>query len=442
MKRRVVITGLGVVSPNATGIEAFRQSLMSGQSGIRFFPELETSGFKCCIGGMPDLTAEYMNSFINQYKLTKLKSTGVLYGCMAGIEAWHDAGLNYAGAEPLWDSGAIFGTGCSGVEAIDYAIKEVDQGQVRKLGGRTAQQAMNSGVSAYLSGILGLGNQVTTNSSVFNTGTEAIIMAYDRIMSGQAERMIAGSTESSSPYIWAMLGAIYPLTHTNNQTPHHAMAPMSSNASGSVPGAGAGALVLESLDAALARKAKIYAEVMGASLNSGGHKIENSMIRSSGEGMVRCIREAISSAGIVPGEIDLISGNLASDSRDVVEVRAWAEALGRSGSNFPYINATKSMIGTCLSAGGSIETVATVLQLTHDFIHPTLNAHQLHPEIEQITGRSHIPTKTLKNTDIKIAAKLNTGYADVNSCLILKKWSYRISRSFFMNNNYRSQFII
>src|SRR5690606_25604021 len=99
------------------------------------------------------------------------------------------------------------------------------------------------------------------------------------IMSGLAERMIAGSTESNSPYIWAMLDAIYPLSITNNHTPQQAMAPMSSNASGSVPGAGAGALVLENLDSALARKAKIYAEVMGAGMNSGGHKIEDSMIR-------------------------------------------------------------------------------------------------------------------------------------------------------------------
>lgn len=423
MERRVVITGLGVVSPNAIGTAHFKNALMEGRSGIRFFKHLEALGFNCCFGGFPELDEATINEFTSRFNLVKLKSSGILYGCMAGVEAWADAGLVYAGDEPYWDSGCVFGTVCSGIEAIDNGIREIDAGTVKKLGGRTAQQAMNSGVSAYVSGILGLGNQVTTNASDYNTGTEALMMAYDRIRSGYAERMLAGSAESNDPYVWAIMDKIDPLNRTGDRNPEKALAPMSRVAKGAVPGAGAGALVLESLDAALNRKARIYAEVLGGHLNSGMPTIDDSVIRSSEEGIAACIRDAMAASAVTPDQVDLISAHLGSNLDDVTEVRAWARALNRKGADFPYINATKSMIGSCLSAAGSMETVASVLQLYHGFVHPTLNATDLRPEIKKIIGEGSVAATMKKDSNIKIAAKLSTGCGGTSACVILKKWT-------------------
>ncbi|PSK91488.1 beta-ketoacyl-[acyl-carrier-protein] synthase family protein [Taibaiella chishuiensis] len=418
---RVVITGLGVVSPNGVGIDNFRKALWEGRSGIRFFPELESIGFKCLLGGVPELSEAEVQAFCETFNLVKLKSSGILYGCMAGVEAWRDAGLPFALADPDWDSGTIFGAVCNGIEAIRNGIVDIDAGMVKKLGGRTAQQAMNSGVSAYLSGVLGLGNQVTTNASDHVTGVEALLMAYDRIRFGYATRMVAGSSESNSPYIWAALDKIERLNAGSNTAPQHALAPLSERAAGAVPGAGAGALVLESRESALSRGARIYAEVLGGHIASGHDLPGDPVTAHSVPGMTACISKALDACGVAPGDIDLVSGSFASNGRDSDEIRAWVQALDRRGLHFPYVNATKSMIGTCLSAAGAIETIASVLQLYHGFVHPTCNVMPLHPEVASLIDESKVVSQAAIQAPLRIAAKLSTGYGGANACVLLKK---------------------
>lgn len=421
----VVITGLGVISPNAIGVSKFEKAIRDGKSGIRFYPNLKELNFRCQVGGIPPISEKEKEAFIKKFDLRGLKSSGILYGCMAATEAWKDAKLGIPSHDlnPDWNAGCIFGTGSNGIEATHYGLAYRDiYGDMTKSDPTIALQSMNSGVSSYISGILGLGNHVTTNASACNTGTEAILDAFYKIKFGRAERMLVGSSESDSPYVWGPFDSMFATAQGFNNKPTKASRPMDKDAAGFVPSSGAGALVVESLDSAIKRKAKIYAEVLGGSINSGGQRGKGTMTIGNVNGMVHCIKNGLQACKLKPSDIDLISGHLSSTIGDINEIQSWVKALKRENDNFPFINSMKSMIGHCLSASGSIESIAAILQLYHGFVHPSINADKLHPEIGKLIGRKKVPLKTIDGINLNIVAKISFGFGDVNSCLILKKW--------------------
>ncbi|WP_271767927.1 beta-ketoacyl-[acyl-carrier-protein] synthase family protein [Aquimarina algiphila] len=421
-KRRVVITGLGVVAPNGTNVSVFSKAIQNGTSGIRLIEVLKELKFSCQIAGLPNYKKDYLNNYFNSIQLRGLQASGMEYGVISGIDAWKDAGLSINDTDtPLWDAGVIFGTGILGVDKFREAIYKVDEGNVRRLGSTTVIQTMASGISAFLGGMLGCGNVVTTNSSACSTGTEAILMAYDRITSGSAEIILAGSTSDSGPYVWGGFDAMRILPYKYNDTPVEASRPMSASASGFVPGSGAGALVIESLDSAQKRGATIYAEILGGHVNSGGQRSGGSMTAPNSEAVQQCIKRAIEKSGITADEVDAINGHLTATTKDSAEIQNWCEALGRKGADFPYINSLKSLVGHCLAASGSIESVAAVLQLKEKFIFGNINCEDLHPDIESLVDRDKIPTKTL-DFSANIIAKASFGFGDVNACVIFKKY--------------------
>ncbi|RFS26540.1 beta-ketoacyl-[acyl-carrier-protein] synthase family protein [Chitinophaga silvatica] len=423
MSNRVVITGIGVVSPNGVGIPAFRKALQEGVSGIRHSQQLATMNFSCQIAGQPIITEDLLAEYFDELELKLLSSSGIIYGIMAGIQAWKDAGLTirHKEEEPDWDSGTIFGTGTSGVDKFRESIYKLDEGQVRRLGSAVVPQTMASGVSAYLGGKLGLGNQITTNSSACTTGTEGLILAYERIKNGSAKRMLAGAASDSGPYIWGGFDALKVCTYKYNSEPEKGSRPMSASASGIVPGSGAGALLLESLEEALQRGANIYAEVVGGHINGGGQRNGGSMTAPNSYAVQRCIRSALADAKIKGDEVDVINGHLTATGKDAEEVRNWSEALDLKGNQFPYLNALKSMTGHCLAASGSIELVAAALQLKEGFIFPNVNCEDVHPEILSLIDKERIP-QTLLYKSINLLAKASFGFGDVNACVILKRY--------------------
>lgn len=421
MKKRVVITGLGVVSPNGVGLDAFHSAIKNGISGIKHNSELERLQFSCQISGTPEISEELKRYYFSDLELRNFSSTGILYGVIAGLDAWKDAGLEISNNEnPDWDSGTIYGSGTSGIEKFRESIYKIDAFETRKLGSTAVAQTMNSGVSAYLGGKLGLGNCVTTNSSACTTGTESILMAFDRIQSGKAKRILAGSTSDSGPYIWGGFDAMRVCTHKHNGSPTEGSRPMSASASGFVPASGAGAFIVEDLETALARNARIYCEILGGNVNSGGQRGLGTMTAPNPTAVKKCIVDAMKSANITPNQIDLINGHLTATSKDCLEILNWSEALNLSGLDFPYINSLKSMIGHCLSAAGSIESVAAILQLYHNFICPNINCNDLNNDIIAIIDKSKIPQKLIEK-DINIVIKASFGFGDVNGCLIFKK---------------------
>lgn len=422
MKNRVVITGMGVVAPNGVGIAQFTEALKNGASGISFHPQLKELNFSCQIGGTPTITDELQSNYFTQLQLRGFNSSGILYGCIAGIDAWKDAGFDMNPESQLdYDSGLIFGTGTSGVEKFREAIYKLDDGDVRRLGSTVVLQTMSSGISAYLSGMLGLGNQVTTNSSACTTGTEAVLMGYDRIAHGKAKRMLVGSCSDHGPYVWGGFDAMRVMTYKHNDEPEKGSRPMSARASGFVPGSGAGAMVLESLESALERGATIYAEVLGGEINSGGQRQGGTLTAPNPEAVQRCITNALKNSSVSPDEIDAINGHLTATSKDALEIENWTKALGRKHKDFPPINSTKSLVGHCLAAAGSIECVASVIQLKEQFVAPNINCEDLHEDIKELISISKVPTQSL-NYNVDVVAKASFGFGDVNACVLFKRF--------------------
>ena len=424
MRRRVVITGMGVVAPNAVGLDAYEQALRNGTSGIRYIPQLEELNFGCQVAGVPPGSDEVAERYFEEDELLAMNSSH-RFGCIAAVDAWEDAGFERPSHEDEhvhWEAGAVIGTGIGGIDTIgERIVPLVDAGKVRRLGSTMVEQTMGSGVSARVSGLLALGNQVTANSSACSTGTEAIIEGAMRIRSGLAERMLCGGTEGASHYIWAGFDSMRVLCRKHNDEPEKASRPLSASAGGFVPGSGAAILHLESLESAEARGARIYAEVLGGALNCGGHRSGGSMTAPNPVSVRRCIGQAVADANIDTSEIDVINGHLTATGADPNEVAAWADALGAAPDAFPVINSTKSMIGHGLGAAGALESVACILMLRGGFAHPSLNCDDVHPMIEAYAGS--IPHEARDMPELRTIIKSGFGFGDVNACVIFRRWT-------------------
>jgi 3-oxoacyl-(acyl-carrier-protein) synthase len=422
-ERRVVVTGLGVVAPNAHGAPSFAGALREGRSGIRFHQHLADSGFACCVGGIPEGIEAIEERYLTAEERMAM-NRNMIYAAIAALDAWADAGLERPSPDSQdvdWGTGAIIGTGIGGIDTVvEKLAPKVDAGKVARLGSTMVEQIMSSGNSARVAGLLGLGNQVTTSSSACNTGTEAVVDAFLRIREGRAERMLAGGSEGSSKYIWAGFDAMKVLERRHNDRPAEASRPMSASAGGFVPGSGAGLLVLESLESAEARGARVYAEVLGGYVNCGGHRMGGSMTAPNPTSVRRCIQGAVAMAGIAPSSIDAINGHLTATFADPYEVGSWSAALDLPPAKMPLLHSTKSMIGHALGAAGGIECVASVLEIFHGFVHGSLNCEDLHPALQAYADR--IPHRTVERPDIATIAKASFGFGDVNGCVIFRKF--------------------
>ena len=423
MRKRVVVTGMGVAAPNAHGLANFEQALREGRSGIRHIPQLEELKFSCQIAGIPENFDEIRKSYFDREKLLSFNDN-IGYASVSAVDAWRDAGFELPDGNDEtvdWDTGVIAGSGIGGMDTIALSVVPmINEGRVRRLGSRVVEQVMNSGTSARIGGLIGAGNQVTSNSSACSTGNEAVIDALWRIREGLAKRMVAGGSEGASPYIWGGFDAMRVIARKFNDNPAAGSRPMSASACGFVPGSGGAMLLLEELETALARGARIYAEIVGGFVNCGGQRMGGSMTAPNPVGVQKCIRGAVADAGIRLSEVDAINGHLTATYADPHEVRSWAAALERTPENFPYINSTKSMVGHCLGAAGAVECVASVLQVYRGFLHPSINSEDVHPDIAEFAPK--IPQKCMEFPELKYLAKAGFGFGDVNSCIIFKKW--------------------
>jgi 3-oxoacyl-(acyl-carrier-protein) synthase len=423
MRRRVVVTGLGVIAPNANGIGGFEFALRKGLSGIRVEDSMAAHGFGCRVAGVPqDVDALAELNFRPDELL--VMNTSHRYAALAALEAWESAGFARpeAGDDRVdWDTGAVLGTGIGGMDTIaTKVIPLTASGASRRLGSTAVEQVMASGISARVGGLLALGNQVTTNSSACSTGTEAILEGVLRIRHGLAERMLCGGAEGASPYIWSGFDAMRVMTRASNGAPERASRPLSASAAGFVPAAGAGVVLLESLESARARGARIWAELLGGAVNCGGQRGGGSMTAPNPEGVVRGIRAALADARVAPQQIDAINGHLTATAADPREVRAWAVALERTPETLPALTATKSLIGHALGAAGAIESVASALMVERGFLHPCLNCEDLHPEI--LPYASAVSPVAREAPELRTLVKAGFGFGDVNACLVLRRF--------------------
>jgi 3-oxoacyl-(acyl-carrier-protein) synthase len=378
---------------------------------------------QCQVAGVPELNDALVEDTFSPGALRAMNS-GMLYAGLAAVECWRDAGFHYDPSAPgpiFWTTGAVVGTGLGGVDTIsEKLVPMVDKGMARRMGSSLVEQFMSSAVSAFVGGLLGLGGEVSSTSSACATGTEAIVQAVRCLQQGQARRMIAGSAESASVHAWAAFDSMRVCCKSFNDQPERASRPLSDSAGGFVPSAGAGMLMLETLDSALERGAHIYAEIVGSASTCGGQRNGGTITAGNPEGMQRCMRNALTSSGLNGQDIDYVNGHLTATIADPKEIENIRLSLGVSEGSFPWINSTKSMIGHSLGASGSIESVATILQLDRGFIHPSVNTEDLHPAVVEL--RSRIPEKGVA-VPIKTAMKVSFGFGDVNACIIFKKWA-------------------
>jgi 3-oxoacyl-(acyl-carrier-protein) synthase len=423
-RSRVVVTGMGVVAPNANSVAEFELALRKGQSGIRANPEMIEHGFGSHVAGVPQGIDELAESMFEE-DLLRAMNLSHRYAAIAAFEAWRDAGLEVPDASDDavdWDSGAVVGTGIGGMDTIGAKVIPLTNAKkVRRLGSTAVEQVMASGVSARISGLLALGNQVTTNSSACSTGAEAIAEGTERIRRGLAKRMLCGGSEGASRYIWAGFDAMRVLCRTHNDDPEHASRPMSASAAGFVPGSGAGLVVLESLESALDRGATIRGEVVGAALNCGGHRGGGSMTAPNPESVRRCIRQALADGGLAPSDVGASNGHLTATGADPKEVASWAAALEAGPGALPPITSPKSMIGHALGAAGAIEAIASLLMVEGGYVHPSINCEDVHEEIQP--HAASIPHELRELPELEVVVKAGFGFGDVNACLAFRKWN-------------------
>lgn len=419
--RRVVITGMGVVSPIGNNLTDFTNSLANNISGISFIPELKNNNFRCQVGGICKITNEELKEISFRINIPIISRSTLLL-TKAAIEALTNSGLfGLIETTDTNDIDIVIGSTIGPADIWgENIIPLFEKGKHSRLGSYAFEQIIHSSPAAMLSGLIGSSGRVISNSLASAASTEAIAIAYKMIKNENKNLIIAGGTEAYSRYFWATMDAMRITNPNYNSNPERASRPMSASARGFIPAEGSGVLVLEEYDHAVERGADIFAEIIGENTNCGGQRNGGSMTASNPAMIEKCFADAIISSGIKPEMIDYISGHLTGSRADVAEIRAWKNTLASETDYFPYINSLKSLTGHAIGAAGVIETIAAVIQMKEKFIHASINCEDLNPEIETLISTDKIVRKTKRNIKIKYLAKASFGFGDVNSCLILK----------------------
>lgn len=422
MIKRVVVTGFGIVSPLGNNANAFFSNLISKKSGLQFAIELQQAGTKCCVAGIPRLL-DSDSSIIELYSSERY-STCLQYALLAAVQACNMSGIPISSSFDTIENqrlGIITGSLSGPTDSfIDYYENFYLKNKIHKYRTSVGETIMNSGVSTFISGITGAAAFVLSTSNACASGTEAIVLGYDSVKLGKATQAIVGGYEATSILSWSLYDSMRVLGSDSNHLPEKSSRPMNENVNGFIPAAGAGILILEEMEHAVSRGATIYAEIVGGSINNGAQRNGGTMSAPNCDATVRCIQDAIADADIDMGEIDYLCGHLTSTMADVLEIKNWAKALNRYGTEFPLINSIKGMTGHCIGAAGAIETIAAILQMKESLVHPNVNCEPIHPEILKIIDKKCIPLEpTIK--EIKYCAKLSLGFGDANACLVLKK---------------------
>ena len=430
--KRIVITGMGAVSPNGLGLEAYRAALKAGKSGIAHHQELKDLNYACQLGGKPPVGPDEAEALISGADLAKLNEA-MVYATMAAVEAARMSGVpvdlksSYMESPVDWDTGVVVGCGIGGMDTmfdemtpVMKAAPEAEPGMgCRPMGTDIVPKIMGSSVSVAIGKFLGLGGQTTTNSSACNTGTEAIFDAFKQLQLGYCESMYAGGAEGTHAGTWSGFDAMRDVLCSKfNDMPEKGSQPMGAGACGFVPAGGAGVVRLETLEHAQKRGAKILVELVSAFCNSGGQRDGGTMTFPNPDGVARCIRQVLKDSGVDPKRISLINGHLTSTGADPREVGSWIKALELPIDKFPLIQSTKSMIGHTLGAAGALESIAAIDQIVNSYVHPSINCENVHPLIP--IGNS-IPREMIKK-ELEYVIKASFGFGDVNGCLLFKRW--------------------
>lgn len=402
--RRVVITGLGVISPIGNTASEVTQSLKAGKSGIGFMQSFADLNFKCQVGGKPSVDpAEHVDK-----RIYRFMSEGAGWNYMAMEQAIADSGIPEADiSHPR--TGIIMGSGGPSAGTIVAAADITRDKGPRRIGPFAVPKAMSSTASATLATpfkILGVNYSIT---SACTTSLHCIGAAAEQIQWNKQDVIFAGGCEEIHWALSNLFDAMGAMSTKYNDTPQQASRAFDKDRDGFVGGAGAGVVVLEEYERAKKRGAPIYAEITGYGATSDGYD----MVAPSGEGAVRSMRLAMETAG---REIDYLNPHAtATPVGDITEMKAVREVFG---DNAPMISGTKSMTGHSLGAAGVHEAIYTLLMMKHGFVAPSINVFEMDPDIAALN--LPIITET-RDADLKTTMSNSFGFGGTNGTVVFSK---------------------
>ena len=411
MGRRVVVTGMGLVIPTGIGVATAWKNVCEGKSGIGPLTRFDTDGFETKIAGeVKNFNPEL---YIDKKEIKKM-DLFIHYAIAAAKEALEDAQLAIT-PENSEQIGVIVGTGLGGLPSIERYHKillEKGPGRISPFFIPMLIANLASGQIAIQFGPKGPNTCVVTACA---TGAHCIGDAFRAIVYGDAEAMIAGGTEANiTPLTIGGFNSMKALS-TRNDEPQKACRPFEKNRDGFVVAEGAGIIILEELQFALKRKAKIYAELVGYGYTGDAYHI--TAPSPDGDGAVRCMKMAIKDAGLKPEDVDYINAHGTSTPlNDLTETIAIKTVFGEDAKKVP-ISGTKSMTGHLLGAAGSTEAIFTVLSIRDGIMPPTINYEEADPQCDL----DYVPNAA-RRKPVKIAMSNAFGFGGTNAALVFKKF--------------------
>ncbi len=422
--RRVVVTGLGLVTPHGTGVEHCWSSILEGKSGIKPITGFDTEGYACTIagevptvdgrgGGTPDTPGVFDPEAVMSAKDRKRVDDFILYAIAAADEALDDANWHPQSEDDKIATGVMIGSGIGGLGPIaDTAIELKEKGPRRVSPFFIPSALINlaSGQVSIRHGLKGPNHAVVTACA---TGAHAIGDAARLIALGDADVMVAGGAESGIvPIGIAGFLACKALCTAYNDTPEKASRPYDTGHAGFVMGEGAGIVVLEEYEHAKARGAKIYAEVVGYGLSGDAYHI--TAPSEDGEGGYRAMVMALNRAGLTPADVDYVNAHGTSTMADWIEAKAVERLMGDHAPDVA-LSSTKSMIGHLLGAAGAVECVYCILAIRDQVAPPTINLDD--PEHETALNMVKDKGQPMK---IDVAMSNSFGFGGTNACVVFK----------------------
>jgi 3-oxoacyl-[acyl-carrier-protein] synthase II len=410
-QRRVVVTGIGLVTPLGTGVEKNWDALIAGRSGIRRisrFSNLEAYPSQIA-GEVPDFSPA---DFIEPKEIKKM-DLFIQYAVAAAVMAMTDSGLKID-LELAEQVGVIIGVGLCGIDTIETTKEAILQGGPRKISPFFIPKVISNlapGQIAIRHGAKGIN---LTPTSACASGTHAIGEAYHLIRRGLQDAVITGGAESAiTPLAVGGFAAMKALS-TRNDEPERASRPFDRDRDGFVIAEGSGVLILEERERALQRGAKIYAEVVGYAANGDAHHM--TAPAPEGEGAARCMRLALKDAGLAPTAVDYINAHgTSTEYNDANETMAIKKVFGEQAAKLA-VSSTKSMTGHLLGAAGAVEGVFSALSLHHGLIPPTINYDNPDPQCDL----DYVPNEARK-ADLKVVLSNSFGFGGTNACVVLRR---------------------
>jgi 3-oxoacyl-[acyl-carrier-protein] synthase II len=413
MTRRVVVTGVGLVTPLGTGTELTWNNLIAGKSGIRRIShfDAESTGMACTIAGeVPDFQVD---DFINRKDARKMDRF-IQFGVAAAQMALNQSGLEIeeSNAERV---GVSVGSGIGGLTSIEKTMRAYERGGARKISPFFIPQTIINMTSGWISMLTGAKGPNTAAVTACATGTHSVGDAFAVIARGDADAMIAGGSEACVCELGIGGFSAARALSTRNDEPERASRPWDVGRDGFVMGEGAGVMVLESLDSAKARGAEIIAEVVGYGMS--GDAFHMTSPSPGGEGGGRCMKAAMACAKLNPEDVDYINAHgTSTPTGDVAETQGIRSVFGGHADKL-MVSSSKSMTGHLLGAAGGIEAAFSILAVQHGIVPPTINLDDPDPDCDL----DFVP-HTAREADVRVAVSNSFGFGGTNATVIVRKF--------------------